>query len=448
MTSAVPSSSSRHRGRRAALTALLAGALIAGGTVVATTVAAPAGASTNPFADMVTIETSGNTTAAKFYGANRSVAPTVQTLNGRNCAIAIGAASVSGPVMRLDATLNGVTSNVGVNAGSIGAAERSNSNGQSCGQVNTGTTLETLSIDLAGRAASTAVLDIEVQKNVVVKAIATVGGVAEVFYLYTGTSQIPDPAPTGAVTTCKKGETSSAPNSNSADNCKWQITPTGTFTSLELTTAEGSPGQFSLEGGSDWTGGALAGSGGFPTNATYFWFGEVVQCRTGEVTVDGDATTPTVTIRDISTSSGSCQGFAFDLTTSGGKASFIKPWSEQSQRLQFMMDLEWQIPAGSSAELPEVFFGFHDINLNEGTARELGWCADTEFSTTAPFLATGIVTNPATATPSMDVETNNTLYPGVQYACMADSKVIRDSNNKPIGWFQSIYVHGDAFARR
>jgi hypothetical protein len=41
----------------------------------------------------------------------------------------------------------------------------------------------------------------------------------------------------------------------------------------------------------------------------------------------------------------------------------------------------------------------------------------------------------------------NANFPGTQYACIADSKLVRD-NGRPIAWFQSIYVHGDAFARR
>jgi hypothetical protein len=425
MTSAVPSSSTRHRGRRAALTAVLAGALIAGGTVVATTVAAPAGAEPQ-FQDQGTLslETQGGVTTA-------TLGTTTQTFTtSGQCQL-----TSSGPtLLRFSGQVGQNNGNVGFQGGTFGVAEKPS--GTSCVEVNANkqSSAETLIIKLGGSdvfplLASAATLDIEAKGTAARTTIA--------FYLegVLKDTQVID---------CNSTTSDSGPDAKSGDNCiKENIARNdaegGYFDELRISASSGAA--VSLEGGQDWADSTIK------TTFDVGYFAETpVACNSSTVKVDGTASTPSVQIRNISRSDGnSCQNFVYELTSSGGQATFLKPYSEQSQALQFVMDLEWQIPAGSSAALPKVFFGFHDVNLVEGTARELGWCANPVFGTTAPFLATGIGSTPTTA---MDVETNNTLFPGVQYACMADSKVKRDAAGKPIAWFQSIYVHGDAFARR
>lgn len=422
MTSRVPSSTPRRRGRRAALTAVLAGALIAGGTVVAT-VAGPAGADPayQPQGTLTLQSRSGVTTA--------TLGATTQTFTtSSQCQL-----TSSGPtLLRFSGKVGTNDGNVGFQGGTFGVAEKPS--GTSCVEVNSNkqSSAETLIIKLGGSdvfplQASSATLDIEAKGTGAKTTVA--------FYLegVLKDTQIID---------CNSTTSDSGPDAKSGDNCiKENIARNdaegGYFDELRISASSGAA--VSLEGGQDWADSTIK------TTFDVGYFAETpIACSSSTVKVEGTSSTPSVQIRNISRTDGkNCQSFVYELTSTGGQATFLKPYSEQSEALQFIMDLEWQIPTGSSAELPKVFFGFHDVNLAEGTARELGWCANPAFNSSN--LATGI--NP-TPTTSMDVETNNTLYPGIQYACMADSKLVRDSSGKPIKWFQSIYVHGDAFARR
>lgn len=443
MTSGVPSSSPRsHRGRRAGLTALLSGALIASGIVVATTAAGPATAAvTNTPNDYITLETGSINELNLFKRGVDGPVGDPQTLS------IVGQCELDSDdsLVAIDAT------NVpGLRQGSIGAYDK---NGEACGQVNA-SAREELTLDLGTKSASTAVLDLELQQDAVVLATIrdSVNDATPVYLeLQSGRSiskrdpKVPaGPQPTAVVSACQV-RSSSGPNSSSADNCRWVITQPF-MKSITLTAVKGN---FSLEGGADGTAASTAGvepAGGYPGRVSYFVLnGQLPACSSSPVSVTGTTTLPTVTVRNVGVSAGTCVGFSFSLTSglvaNRATATFLKPWSQQSQVLQFMMDLEWDISATDNAELKPLEFGFHDINLNPGPARPLLWCSNPVFNGN---LATGL-----SATPTTDFETNETLFPGVQYACMAESKLVRETGTgKPLKWFQSIYVHGDAYARR
>ena len=475
MTSGIPSSSpGSRRGRRAGLTALVAGSLIASGIVVATTVAGPAAATnTYPFTDILTIETSAGKTAAKSYNSVNTVAPTVQELNAKNCALTIGGAQASGSVVGLTATRGaGETppeANVGVYGGSIGVAEKGSGNGQSCSQVNSGSSPEALTLTLTGKTASLAVLDIEVQKNVVIDAVAMRGEtVVETFTLATGTAAVP----VGA-TECKVGQTSSAPNSNSSDNCKWEIAPGSSFDTLVLTTAADSPGQFSLEGGSDWAGGALAKDGDVPANATYFLLDvscEPLETGVNKITIGsatGEATANSTWQRLPYNADGSpCLKSNVEEVSQDGNEVYFKKGKNQPFA-QYLFEIEWNVPAGAKEKATTIDF---ELNVNGDGQVPMTWCPESlwgtaedgttpklvglQYASTAEFNAKAEVDGifdydfaPSTA------EENGTdaAIPqnGItQYACTFGKKETSYSPANGYTFIEQIYVVGDAYARR
>lgn len=459
MTTGAPSSSPRsHRGRRAGVTALVAGALVAGSAVVATSVAGPASAA-NSFTDLVTIQTGATTNAVVYYPSDDETAVTTQNLTSSACKLSSDSSVITfGP------------DKVGLRQGSIGIIN--GGAGESCGQVNAPS--EVLTLDLGRRIASTAVLDMELQKNAVVLATLTRGTTKTYVELQSGSSITNTRTPAAAggfpvaanvpvtVATCQLAN-SSANNSGPSDNCRWVIDD-AKFTSISLKTIIGNA---SLEGGADGTVTRLSSGDTEPLPAarafSYFITEDLFQCQTGAVTVEGLGSNPDVTIRDVDVSSTpACQDFEYELTTGivdgAATATFTKPWSDQSTRLEFMMDLAWDIPApapttatatGNFAELPKVQFGFHSKTLVKGTAYNLPWCTNPVFNSNG--LVDDLATTPTEAMEAayFPMYNLNANYPGVQYACMAESKLVRDeTTGQPIEWFQSIYVHGDAFARR
>jgi len=440
MTSGVPSSNPRsHHGRRAGL-GLLAGALVAGGVVVGTT-ASPAVADPPPLTNTVTIESNGTSVSALLY--DDAGTATSQLLSGRRCTDT----DTAGPNLWVTGAGNGSGFATGIYNGSIGVAEPKSGNGTSCSQVNAPSETLTFSLNASGTrnvVATKAVLDVEVQKDVVVVAQAKLGtaNVGGPVRLASGASAT-DPAPSGT-TNCNPGSTSSSSNNNSSDNCRWTITPAGDFDTLVLSTATNSPGQFSIEGGSDWAGGSQArDANGLPANASYFALRDVLNCGESTFTLQTDGTIPQASIRRLGNSDGStCTGFTYDFFRSGvGQVNFVKPYTKQSEVVQFMMDLKFPITTSELAILPKVDFGFHNIEGEEGTPRPLKWCDTVGYDSTTG-LPTGLTTPPTT-----DLE-SGADFPGVQFACMATSEVERDGAGKPTFWVQSIYVHGDAYARR
>lgn len=393
------------------------------------------------YANLITLQTGAKDEWTLYPADKKQTAPTqsISATSSGNCTIKTPTGSI--------ADLGG-SKKAGIRSGSIGIADKTS--GESCAQV-TASPSETLTIDLKGRTADLAVLDVELQKDAVILATATLaGGDASYFEVQSGDSITGGAALGGQssaiVAECQVG-TSSGPNSGSSDNCRWVIQG-ALFDKLELKAVRG---LFSLEGGAD--GAAATSSGdepsGLPATLTYFRIASLFECQTGSVTVDGLGTTPTVTIRDVDVSSGTeCTDFAYSLSTGvvegRATATFTKPWSEQSERLQFMMDLQWAIAPGEVAALPPVEFGFHDKDLNPGEARELGWCANSTFELSnggQPAITDDMDVEPWTGDPSLDP------FPGVQYACMIPNpSVIPDGEG--LAWLQSIYVHGDAYARR
>jgi len=419
MTSGVPSSNPRsHRGRRAGLTALLAGSLIAGGIVVATTVANPVAAEpTYQPQGTLTLQTRNNVTTASLDGAIQTFTTTGQ------CQLA----SSGSPLLRFSAKVDSKDGNVGFQSGTFGVAEKPS--GASCVEVNANrqSTIETLIIQLGGSdlfplQATSATLDIEAKGS---------GAKATVEFVLGGSTKGTQ------VVDCNATTSDAGPDAKNGDNCIETVALANGAAFDELRISASSGASVSLEGGQDWVGSST------PNVSTTFqvgYFGEApVACESRTVQVAGSATTPAVQVREVSTSIGDCQGFVYSLTSTGGQATFLKPYSEQSERLQFMMDLEWAIAPGEVAALPPVKFGFHDKDLNPGDPEELGWCANSDFE-----LANG---RQPTITSDMDTETNEALFPGIQYACMMPP-TLRTTDGTPTSWFQSIYVHGDAYARR
>lgn len=407
---------------RKAVVAAVAAALVASGAVVVTTLAGPASAvPTFQEAGTLSLSTRSGVTTASLNGSTQSF-----TTSGQ-CQLSTSGATL----LRYSALVGADAGNVGFQTGTFGVAEKPS--GTSCVEVNNNkqTSAETLILKLGtggpfSLQASAATLDVEVKGT---------GAKTTVEMWLGGVKKDTD------IFDCNSTSSDSGPDAKNGDNCTLGVArddvTTGYFDELRISASAGAA--VSLEGGQDWVGSST------PNVRTTFTVGYLAEnpiaCSTGSVTVAGSASTPSVTIRNISTSSGTCNQFVYTLTSTGGKATFLKPYSEQSQRLQFMMDLEWQIPAGAFAELPKVFFGFHDKDLVEGAARELGWC-------TNPVLTSAGVATGLTATPTTDFETDNVRYPGVQYACMATSSIKRDANGTPTHWVQSVYVHGDAYARR
>jgi hypothetical protein len=141
---------------------------------------------------------------------------------------------------------------VGLKGGSIGIAtktddDKGSGQGQSCSQVSAN---EQLTLSLNTNVSWYAVLDVEVQKDAVIVATPKKAGVAGTpFVLLSGNSTTSPPAglPAGAITSTCSVSTSSGPNSNISDNCRW-VLDGGLFDTLQLKAVKG---QFSLEGGAD-----------------------------------------------------------------------------------------------------------------------------------------------------------------------------------------------------
>jgi hypothetical protein len=198
-------------------------------------------------------------------GDGLSVAPQSIGLSGK-CGL-----STSGTILSFG------PSGVGFVDGSIGI--RSKGNGQDCGQLDE--VDETLVVSTGAAVPGSlaiyqAELDLEVQQNARVEAVAKAGDtVVGTFSLLTGDLAAPG-APTQVtqsfsddpVASCNPAS-SSGPNAAARDNCRWIITPDIPFTSLELSVSNG---KASLEGGGD---GNLTGGAGEPSR---FLLTQVLDC--------------------------------------------------------------------------------------------------------------------------------------------------------------------------
>lgn len=218
-----------------------------------------------PLAGSIELELPGAAGDTVTTGDGLSISPQAIGLSGK-CGL-----STNGTILAFG------PSSVGLVEGSIGI--RSKGNGQDCGQLDE--VDETLSVSLGSSvdgslAIYQAELDLEVQQNAEVVAVATLGGeLVDTFTLLTGDLAEPG-APSvetqslsdDPVASCNPAS-SSGPNAAARDNCRWIITPDLPFDSLELSVAGG---KASLEGGGD---GNLDGGPGEPSR---FLLTQVLDC--------------------------------------------------------------------------------------------------------------------------------------------------------------------------
>ena len=441
MSLGVPSSSPRsHRGRRAGLTAVLAGALVAGSAVVATSVAAPASAD-NLYSNLITLQT-GAKNEWKLYPTDTKVAPSTQGIS----ATSSGNCTIKTPTGTI-ADLGG-SKKAGLRSGSIGIADKTS--GESCAQVSASPS-ETLTIDLKGKDIDLAVLDVELQKDAVILAAAFNGPTDTTpvyFELQSGSNITANGSTksgkTATVAKCQV-DTSSGPNSNVNDNCRWVIEDT-VFDRISLTAVAG---QFSLEGGADGTVTRRTGPepSGTPANLSYVRIAETLDCNESTFTLPISGIAPQVSVDRLGNAdpTQTCEGFTYELTNTSAQVNFIKPFDTQTS-VQFVMNLVWPI-TGVVADLPPVKFSFHNSDgLLSGTTYTLDWCRNTQYD--ANGKVTGLNPNPLFNASIADMETGPG-YPGKQYACVVPrTQLLVDAGNNPTGWTQQIYILGDAYARR
>lgn len=457
MTSALPSSSPRSpRFRRGSLTAVLAGALLAGSAAAATSAAGPASANPvpdlNAYVNLITLQT-GATNAFTYYPPTREGVRETERLAPRgssNCTVV----STGNDVV----DLVGLPKPAGLRDGSIGVTDKTS--GESCGQVNTSAS-ESLTINLRGKKSSLAVLDIELQKDAVV--LATLDdGVATTPAVYVELQSGGNISPTdtpksgldAAVESCAVG-TSSGPNANVTDNCRWVISGT-IFDRITLTAIAG---QFSLEGGAD---GIVANRtaeepAGFPANLSYFSL--VTLCADTNLTVTIGGTTQagdgsSYTRYGFNADGSLCLALPTTLTRdTAGDLELAKPLGQPFE--QGVVTAEWLADPGTPAT-NKTEVNFWADKRTTGWV-PITWCPATLLNTngTVKWIA-GI--DPATAVAQLNalglfdqdqrpsvtpVIADNNLY---QYAC-----VLSRSTSYVGAKFETverIYLLGDIFIRR
>ncbi len=462
MTSAVPSSNPRSpRFRRGGLTAVLAGALLAGSTALAVT-AAPASASYDDdddgpsptYTSLITLQT-GEKNAFTLYPPTtaelRSIQPLAST-SSKNCTIKTPAGSV--------VALTG-SSAPGLRSGSIGVADQTS--GQACSQVNAGTPPEALTIDLLTLHSDLAVLDVELQKNAVILATAYNGDtVAGYFELQSGTNIKQDGKPispqVATVATCQVAS-SSGPNSNVSDNCRWVIEG-AVFNRIVLTAVAG---QFSLEGGADGTVTRRTAPepAGYPAKLSYFR--TVVPCTPENATAtvsgstqagDGSSFTRENTNADGST----CVALPTTLRRDTvGDLELVKAPGQPFQ--QGVLTAEWLANPGTDSAVNKTEVNFWADKRESGWVT-IPWCPTALLAPggTVEWL-TGIV--PATAVAqlnalgladqdqrTLELGNDNGLY---QYACVLSRSTTYTEPTPETAQYETvekIYMLGDIFIRR
>lgn len=243
---------------------------------------------------------------------------------------------------------------VGFKDDSIGVIETSTTSLCNKVDVISFTSTETLEVKLGADlkfggqpvAASSATLDVEVRSflgsKARIQATATLAG---------------NPVPVG---TFELQQGSTACNVSDNGNCKWTITPTGLFDTLQLKVLKGS---FSLEGGAD--------AGTSPTTFDLVSdVNKVFTCAPGTTLVDG-----TTTVEYIgSVQAGQCVAFGAKLTVKDTEVQFLKPL-DVDPTAQFVVDVDWKLPgaASPSTTLPPAFVDFEVGTPNE---TELLFCPD------------------------------------------------------------------------
>lgn len=453
-------------GRSRALVGLAAGSVIAAG-LAGVAVAPPASAA---LSDVVTVAIEGTKTSmtAVGYKADGSAEGTSQDLNiSKNCN---QGALVQGSLLDLSAS-GGTGFSVGIYGLSMGVTDSLTSNGAACSQVNTSPSGETLTlkVNTPAKGALFSMLDIEVQKNVVVSAQPLMNGgpVGDPFVLRSGTSA-QTPGSAANTTLCNKGATSSGSNNSSTDNCKWVIFPEQRFNSLVLTASTEVPGgQFSIEGGSDWSGGSkLKGSGNLPANASYFYSGDGCTTNSSTITLTNPTTkvvsatyTPDSVNVDgtpcISTTGKTLTADTTSLTLTNPNASAFE---------QGTVRATWTATPGTPAKSSTDVNFVPTSNANYGNYWiTMPWCPSSLFNGSTRRSLTGISSDPATAAGQLtalglvdqDFATSaNTPLPNnnrFQYACVVSrSTVYVPPTSGTNGTFQTtdtLYLIGDVVWR-
>lgn len=296
-------------------------------------------------ANLIVLGTGEHGSYAERFGATGTSEARQSIGNARNSCVMATSSTV------LEFTSTGL--GAGLKAGSIGSAEAKS--GLACGQVNTSGS-ETLTMKLAaGTFADLAVLDIEVQKNVVVRATTFVGSTAVgQFELQSGTSGGATPDPAGAVVSlCNRGASSSGPNSSSSDNCRWVIDG-AVFDRIQLKAA--AAGQFSLEGGAD--GASIPATGatpaGLPTNVSYFRQAVPCTASNSTFTFTGSGTPTGSVTRGENADGTDCLFIPVTLTPGAGTLELVKTGAPYSQ---FIVDVTWTANLNELAKVTEVDFG-------------------------------------------------------------------------------------------
>lgn len=375
-----------------------------------------ASATTPSYPNIVTLQT-GSSNVVTEYTSTGSVSRT-QKLSSKsnNCTatwagqpeiVKLGVAGVAGRV-------------AGLRSGSIGVVDKLT--GESCAQVNApGESLELL----LPAAMSSAVLDIEVQKDAVVTATLSYnGGNTVTRTLRSGQAAV---GATGDFFACRPGATSSAPNSGPADNCRWFI-GSALFNKVVLTAEQG---QFALEGGSDGAvplNPAEPTGASFPTSMTYFAKASGLDCN-APVTLTGTGMIPTVTITRVNDLDTTCGLIPYSLTGAGGSFTFNKPVGDALS--QFYIDAAWKAAVGTPVKKTTVDYLLGNPEV------ELDWCPSVVYAANGGPLNT----TQAVALPDQDSASTSK-----EFACILSS-----NSSVPVSGIitisQRIYLLGDPIMR-
>ena len=415
--------------RRTALVGLSIVGLLCGAGVVAGQAASATPTSPAPYTNLVTLQT-GSSNVVTSYGSTTEGVLGSQVLTSRtNDCTATWPTSAQKPEI-IAFGVPGVAGKVaGLRAGSIGVVDKLT--GESCAQVNAPG--ESLELALPAPMSS-AVLDIEVQKDAVITATLTLtGGNSVTRTLRSGQAAL---NATGDFFACRPGQTSSAPNSGVTDNCRWFIDG-ALFNRIVLTADQG---QFSLEGGGD---GAvpvnpLEPTGtGWPTTMTYFAAAAGLNCTT-PATLTGTGTIPTVTIRRVTDLNGTCATIPYSLTGAGGSFTFNKPLGDTYA--QFYIDAAWKAAVGQDIARTTVDY------LQTGVAPvELDWCPAVVYTRNGNLTTSSVPLTTEDAA-SLPDQGTGTPAPAKEFACIISSASSAPSNGY-ITVTQRIYLLGDPIMR-
>ena len=244
----------------------------------------------------------------------------------------------------------------------------------------------------------------------------------------------------------------SGPDAKTSDNCRWPISAPSWLGPddgrlLRLADPDGRDRVVSLEGGSDGLVPTTppAPPVTIPAGASVFELSEAVDgilaCSATTDTVPGDGTAPEVTVRRLDNANPAepCAVIPYTLANGDLSARFLKPMTEQTSA-QFVLDLVWTVPTGTSTQLPVTTVDFESADPRSGIP--LGWCPDPVFD---GDVLTGIL-NPLTNPAAAD---QDDVLGGKQFACVGSQTTrVVDGDPDVVEVAEQVYLMGDVLMRK